>query len=181
MKWIKIVLGSVLGLILLATAALAVAGMGADSNRMVTSIVIRQKPAAIWPWLYKPDKVKQWVSWLVEVHEEGVGEPMPGRKAVWVMEDRNNNNARMQITGVVDSVEPNRKLAISISAAELFHGTNVYTLTEQPDGSTLLESDSRYNRNNGFAKFMMPLVIWQARKKMLGDLDHLRTLVEASR
>ena len=41
-----------------------------------------------------------------------------GGKAVWVMEDRNNNNARMQITGVVDSVEPNRKLAISISAAE---------------------------------------------------------------
>jgi len=179
MKWIKIVLGSLLGLIILATAALAVAGMGADSNRMVTSIVIKQKPAAIWPWLYKSDKVKQWVSWLVEVHEEREGEPTPGGKAVWVMEDRNNNNARMQITGVVDSVEPNRKLATSISAPEGFHGTAVYTLTELPDGSTRLDSDSRYILDNGFARFMMPLVIWQARKKMLGDLDHLRTLVEA--
>ena len=181
MKWIKIVLGSVLGLIILCTAALAVAGMGADANRSVTSVVIRQKPAAIWPWLYKPDKVKQWVSWLVEVHEEGAGEPMPGRKAVWVMEDRNNNNMRMQMTGVVDSVEPNRKLAISISALEAFHGTNIYTLIEQPDGSTKLESDSRYNFDNGFAKFMTPLILWQARKKMAGDMDHLRTLVEASR
>jgi uncharacterized protein YndB with AHSA1/START domain len=178
MKWIKIVLGSLLGLIILGTAALAVAGMGADSNRMVTSIVIQQKPAAIWPWLYKPDKVKQWVSWLVEVREEGEGEPMPGGKAVWVMQDRNNNNARMQITGVVDCVEPNRKLASSISVAEVFHGTAVYTLTELPDGSTRLDSDSRYFLENGFARFMVPLVMWQARKKMLGDLDHLRTLIE---
>src|SRR5436305_14392099 len=106
MKWIKIVLGALFGLIILAAAALAVAGMGADANRMVTSTVIKQKPAAIWPWLYKGDKVKQWVSWLVEVHEEREGEPMPGGKAVWVMEDRNNNNARMQIRGVVESVEP---------------------------------------------------------------------------
>src|SRR4051794_15818997 len=110
MKWIKIVLGALLALILLATASLAIAGMRPDANRMIAGIVIRQKPAAIWPWLYRPEKVKQWVSWLVEVREEGPGELKPGGKAVWVMEDRNNNNQRMQITGVVDSVELNRKL-----------------------------------------------------------------------
>ena len=179
MKWIKIILGSVVGLILLATAALAVAGMGADANRSVTSIVIRQKPAVIWPWLYKADKVKQWVSWLVEIREDGEGEPMPGGKATWVMEDRNNNNMRMEIVGVVDSVEPYRKLAISMSATQGFRGTSVYTLTEQPDGSTKLESDGRFTFDNGFARFMTPLVLWQAKKKMLSDLDHLRSLVEA--
>jgi uncharacterized protein YndB with AHSA1/START domain len=179
MKWIKIVLGSVFGLIILAAAALAIAGMGADSNRSVTSIVIRQKPDAIWPWLYKSDKVKQWVSWLVEVHEEGPGEPKPGGKHVWVMEDRNNNNMRMQITGTVDSVEPYRKLAVSLDCVEGFRGTNVYTLTEQPDGSTRLDSDSRYTFDNGFARFMTPLVLWQAKKKMMGDLDHLRAILEA--
>jgi len=77
---------------------------------------------------------------------------------------------RMQITGVVDSVERYRKLAISLDSVEAFHGTNVYTLTEQPDGSTRLESDSRYTFGSGFARFMTPLILWQAKKKMLGDL-----------
>jgi uncharacterized protein YndB with AHSA1/START domain len=179
MKWIKIVLGSLLGLIILATAALAVAGMGADANRLATSIVIRQKPAVIWPWLYQPDKVKQWVSWLVEVREDGSGVPKPGGKAAWVMEDRNNNNMRMQINAVVDAVEPDRKLAVSLDSLAGFRGTSVYTLAEQPDGSTRLESDSRYTFEGGFARFMTPLIIWQAKKKMDGDLDHLRALVEA--
>jgi uncharacterized protein YndB with AHSA1/START domain len=179
MRWIKIVLGSVFGLIILATAALAIAGMGADANRMVGSVVIRQKPAAIWPWLHQADKVKQWVSWMVEIQDDGSGEPRPGKKVVWVMEDRNNNNARMRINTVVDSVEPNRKLAISMEAAEGFRGTSVYSLSEQSDGTTLVTSDSRYTFDNAFVRFMSPLVFWQARKKMLADLDHMRTLVEA--
>jgi uncharacterized protein YndB with AHSA1/START domain len=181
MKWVKIGVVSILGLILLATAALAIAGMGADANRMTASAVFKAKPAAVWLWLYKPERVKQWVSWLVEIREEAAGEPVPGGKAVWVMEDRNNNNARMEITGTVESVEPLRKLAISMTAPEGFHGTNTYTLTEQPDGSTRLDSDSRFVFEDRFARFMTPLVLWQAKKKMLSDLDHLRALIEANR
>src|SRR5438445_10243724 len=99
MKWVKIVLAAVLGILVLCFGGLAVGGMGADANRMQTGIVIHRKPADVWPWLYQGDKVKQWVSWLVEVREEGTGEPVAGGKAVWVMEDRNNNNMRMQMTG----------------------------------------------------------------------------------
>lgn len=179
MKWIKLSIASILGLIVLATAALAIAGLGADANRSISSVVIRQKPAAIWPWLYQADKVKQWVSWLVEIREDGVGDPVPGGKAVWVVEDPNNGNARMEITGTVVSVEPNRRLSASLSAPQGFTATSTYTLTERPDGSTLLESDSRYRFDNAFARFMTPLVLWQARKKMLSDMDHLRTLLES--
>jgi uncharacterized protein YndB with AHSA1/START domain len=179
MKRVKLSIAAVLGLILLATAALAVAGMGPDSNRLYSSVVIRQAPAAIWPWLYQEDKVKQWVSWLVEVRNNGATEPVRGGKYVWVMEDRNNNNARMDLNWMVDAVEPNQKLAISVEAKEGFHGTSVYTLTAQPGGTTLVESDSRYTFDSGFVRFMSPLVIWQAKKKMNADLDHLRTLVEA--
>jgi uncharacterized protein YndB with AHSA1/START domain len=179
MKWVKISLGAILGIIVLTAAGLAVAGMGKDANRIYSSTVIKAKPAAVWPWLYKPDKVKQWVTWLVEIREEREGEPTPGGKAVWVMEDRNNNNTRMSITGVVDSVDPYRRLAVSISAPEGFQGTNVYILTEKADGSTRLESDSRYTFDNAFARFMTPVVCWQAKKKMQGDLDHLRSLIEA--
>jgi uncharacterized protein YndB with AHSA1/START domain len=179
MKWLKISIASLLGLILLTTAAMAIANMGADSNRIVSSMVFQAKPAAIWPWLYEPDKVKQWVSWLVEIRESGSGEPVPGGQAVWVMEDRNNNNMRMEITGTVQSVERYHRIAVALNAPEGFHGTSVYTLTEQTDGSTLLQSDSRYTFENGFARFMTPVVCWQAKKKMVSDLDHLRALLEA--
>ena len=177
MKWIKIGILSVLGIILLATAALAIAGSGSDANRLQCSVVIRQKPAAIWPWLYESEKVKQWVTWVVEVRNQGA--PVPGSKMVWVMEDRNNGNTRMEIDAVAQAVEPQRKLTVALSAADAFRGTSTYTLSEQADGSTVLGSDSRYTFSNRFARFMTPLVIWQAKKKMISDMFHLRTLVEA--
>jgi len=178
MKWIKIVLGSLLGLIVVCALVLFAMGTTRDANRMTNSIVIHQKPEVVWPWLYKTDKVKQWVSWLVEIREDGSGEPYVGGKAVWVMEDRNNNNARMEITGVVTGLEPGRRIQVALSAPEGFHGTNTYTLTTLPDGSTRLDSDARYDFENAFARFMTPVICWQAKKKMNEDMDHLRSLVE---
>ena len=176
MKWVKISIGSILGLILLATAAVAIAGLRSDANRLYCSMVIRQKPAAIWPWLFEADKLKQWVTWLVEVR--GAEEPSPGGKSTWVMEDRNNGNQRMEIHSVVESVEPAHKLAVSLDSPIGFRGRSTYRLSGQSDGATLLESDSRYTFDNGFARFMLPLVMWQAKKKMVSDMDHLRVLVE---
>ncbi len=178
MKWVKIA-GLVLAvLIVVPVAAVAIAGAGADSNRLAVSIVIHQKPEAIWPWLCKPEKLKAWVSWLAEVRDESAGEPVVGRSVVWVMEDRNNGNARMEITARMEAVEPNRRIALTLSAPEGFTGSDVYTLVPLPDGSTRLESDGRYTFDNKFARFMTPLIIWQAKKKMLGDLEQLRARVE---
>jgi uncharacterized protein YndB with AHSA1/START domain len=181
MKWILIVVASLVGLLLLGAAVLFAMGTGKDANRMTGSIVIHQKPEAIWPWLYHPEKVKRWVSWLEEIREDRSGEPMVGGKAVWVMHDPNNGNARMEITGVVQAVEPARRIEVALSAPEGFKGTNTYTLTPLPDGSTRLEYDSRYVFDNAFARFMTPVICWQAKKKMADDESHLRTLVEAAK
>ena len=185
MKWIMIVVGSLVGLLLLGGVVLFAMGMSPDANRMTSSIVIHQKPEVVWPWIYKADKVKQWVSWLVEIREEGnadgKGEPYVGGKAVWVMEDRNNNNARMEITGTVKAVDPPRRIEIAMVAPEGFRGSTTYVLTPQPDGSTRFDSDSRFEFDNGFARFMTPVICWQAKKKMIDDLAHLRALVEASK
>ena len=93
MKWVKIAACVLAALIVLPLAGLAIANAGADSNRIAASLVIHQKPEVVWPWLFKPDKVKQWVTWLVEIREKGEGEPAVGQSSVWVMEDRNNGNA----------------------------------------------------------------------------------------
>jgi uncharacterized protein YndB with AHSA1/START domain len=177
-KWTKVVLLALAAIIVLPLVALLIAGVLPGSDRMVTSIVFHQKPETIWPWLFQPDKVKAWVSWLVEVRDQGTGEPAVGQSSVWVVEDRNNGNARMEVTGTVEAVEPNRRIAIRLSAPSGFHGTNVYTLTPLPDGTTRLESDSHYVFDSAFARFMSPLIYWQAKKKMLSDLAQLRACLE---
>lgn len=181
MKWILIVLGTLVGLLVVCAAVLLAVGAGKDSNRMTSSLVIHQKPETVWPWLYKPDKVKQWVTWLIDIREEGEGEPVVGGKAVWTLEDRNNGNMRMEITGTVKAVEPRRYLEVDLDSPEGFRGHASYTLTALADGGTRLDSDTRYEFPGAFARFMTPLVMWQAKKKFLSDQDHLRTLVEAAR
>ena len=178
MKWVKIGLGVVAALIVLPVLALGIANLNPDSNRLNASVVIHQKPAAIWPWLHEPAKLKQWVSWMVEVRQEGTNGLEPGHSAVWVMEDRNNGNARIEIKSVVESVEPMRRFTARLSATEGFSGNVTYSLTELPDGSTRVESDSRYHFDSAMVRFMMPLVCWQAKKKMVTDLDQLRQHVE---
>jgi uncharacterized protein YndB with AHSA1/START domain len=183
MKWILIVLGSLVGLLLLGGVVLFAMGQGADANRITTTVVIHQKPEAVWPWIYKADKVKQWISWLVEIRNEGGkdGEPVVGGKSVWIMEDKNNNNARMEITGTIKAFEPARRIEVDMVANEGFKGHVVYTLTPLPDGSTRLDEDSRYDFDDGFARFMTPVICWQAKKKMIDDQAHLRALVEAGK
>ena len=178
-KRTKIVLLTLVAIIALPVVAIFIAGSLPDADRMVTSVVLRQKPETIWPWLYQTDKVKQWVSWLVEIREQGTGDIAVGQSAVWVMEDRNNGNTRVEFTGTVEAVEPYKRIAIRLSAPGGFQGSNVYTLTPLPDGNTRLDSDSRYVFDSAFARFMSPLIYWQAKKKMLGDLEVLRARLES--
>ena len=57
--------------------------------------------------------------------------------------------------------------------------SNVYMLTPLPDGSTRLDSDSRYVFEGAFARFMSPLIYWQAKKKMVADFEQLRARLES--
>jgi uncharacterized protein YndB with AHSA1/START domain len=177
-KWTKVVLLTLAAIIVLPVAGLLIGGALPDSDHMVTSVIVHRKPEAIWPWLYQPDKVKQWVSWLKEVREDGPGEPAVGRKGVWVMEDPNNGNERVEFTGTVEAVELYRRIAIRLNAPGGFQGSSAYILTPLPDGSTRLDSDSRYVFDSAFARFMSPLIYWQAKKKMVGDFERLRAHLE---
>jgi hypothetical protein len=180
MKWIGIILGGIAALIVLTLAGLAIASSRPDANRLQSSIVIRQPPAAIWPYLYEPDKVKRWVSWLVEVRRDKPGSPAAGDKAVWVMEDRNNGNMRMDINSTVSKADANRLLAVDLSSPGAFRGKASYMLTDLGNGATRVDLDSRYEFDNAFARLMMPLVAWQAGKKMKSDLEQLRAALEGA-
>jgi len=156
-----------------------IAGMGADSNRAVTSIVIKQKPAVIWPWLYKADKVKQWVSWLVEVRVPDPTVHGVGATSVWVMKDENNGGALMEIVAKNREYAPPSHLVLQISVQGEFTGENVYELVDLGNGRTRLEMDSRYRISNWFANLLEPVVTPAARKKMVADEARLKSIVES--
>ena len=178
-KWTKIVLLTLTALIVLPVIGLAIAGALPDADHMVASTVINRKPETVWPWLYEKQHVMQWVSWLVEIRE-AEGEPQVGKSGVWVMEDQNNNNARVEFTGTVTALDIHRRIDIDLVAPQAFKGHTAYLLTPLPDGSTRFDSESRYVFDSAFARFMAPLIYWQANKKMIADLQRLKTLIEAS-
>lgn len=178
MKWLLRIGGGFVGLLVIAVVVLLALGARADATRLQASVTIRRTPDAVWPWLYEPDKLKSWVSWLKQVESDRQGPPVVGARAVWVMEDMNNGGAIMRINSAVQAVETNRRLAVTVSAAEGFVGTAEYTLTDLGGGATRLECDSRYTFDNAFAKLLTPLIMPSARKKMLADLDRMRVALE---
>jgi uncharacterized protein YndB with AHSA1/START domain len=181
MKWLKIILMTLALLLLAPAVLLAILNLNQDSNRMKTSVIIHQPPAVVWPWLFEGDKLKQWVSWLKDVQRDPTPSPLVGSKGVWTMADENNGGREMKIASTVESVEPDKSLGLRLSAPEGFSGTAVYSLKANPDGTTLLEADGRYVFDNSFAKFMTPVIIWQAKKKSEMDFDHLRRLLEGGK
>jgi len=50
-----------------AVVTLLILGQRKDAGHMHGSIEIAASPQQLFPWLVEGDKLKQWVSWLVEV------------------------------------------------------------------------------------------------------------------
>jgi uncharacterized protein YndB with AHSA1/START domain len=178
MKWITRIGSGLLVVSLLAFAIIVFLSSRDEFKELHTSVLIHRKPEVIWPWLYEPDKLKSWVSWLSEVRRDGSGPPSPGTRVVWIMMDENNGSTRMEIPFVVEQAESLRRLAVRFGTPGTFQGTAAYTLIDRGDGSTELKSEGRYDFDSGFAKLMLPLITWQARKKLDMDLATLRKLVE---
>jgi uncharacterized protein YndB with AHSA1/START domain len=177
MKWLIRILLVLVAVLVLCAGTLLALGMRADSDRLQMSIKINRPADAVWPYVYEPDKLKQWVTWLKDV-ERAPGEPVVGAKQVWTMEDANNGGALMKIQSTVLEVDPHRHLKVDLSVPGSIRGTAQYKLTDLGNGTTLLESDSRYTFENSFARFMMPLIMMSAGKKMQSDGERLRAAVE---
>jgi uncharacterized protein YndB with AHSA1/START domain len=181
MKWLRLILVVLALMILVPVVLLGLLNTREDANRLHTSIVIHQPASTVWPWLYEGDKLKNWVSWLKEVQRDGVAPPVVGGRAVWVMSNEDNGGQLMRIDGMVESVEPERRLVLRLSAPEGFRGKTTYLLSPAEGGGTRLETDGRFEFESGFAKLMTPVIIWEARKKSETDLEHLRSLLETGK
>jgi uncharacterized protein (TIGR03067 family) len=172
MKWVWRVLLGLIGLLVLGLVTLLALGARSDAGMMRASVEIARTPATVWPWLQDPEKLKAWVGWLVEVRQTG-----PDRE-VWVMEDRNNGNMRVEILGVTTAKDQPRRLAVHTTTPGEFDGDHSYVLTDL-GGRTRLEMEEHFHFSERLAQLMEPLITHEARVKMVDDLARLKSLIES--
>jgi uncharacterized protein YndB with AHSA1/START domain len=178
MKWVFRIAGGLILVILLGAATLLVIGHRTGAGHIHASADLPGSPAAVWPWIDEGDKLKQWVSWLVEVRDWKA--PAVGGKRVWVMKDENNGGMLMQIDSTCTEYAPPARLSVQLSSAGSFDGQQTYRLTDLGNGQTRLEVDSSFHFSSWFASLLEPLITPQAEKKMLGDVARLKSLLGAN-
>jgi uncharacterized protein YndB with AHSA1/START domain len=176
LKWIGIVLAV---LLILPVVTLFVLGLRKDAGHVHHSMEIAASPQQIWPWLEEGDKLKQWVSWLVDVRVPDPSVHGVGASHVWVMKDENNGGMLMQIVAKNREYAPPSHLTLQISSSPEFTGVNNYDLVDLGNGRTRLEVDSRYHFSNWFANFMEPVITPAVKKKMVADEERLKSMVES--
>jgi len=181
MKWVWLSLKA-LGLLLLVIAGgLWLAGRRASAGHLHSEIEVKRPAAEVWDWVSEPEKMKQWVSWLVDVRTDDMGHGGVGVKRVLVMRDENNGGQLMEIQGTCTEYTPPNLLRMNLVVPGAFDGTQAYRVTDLGNGSSRLEIDSQFHFGNPFAKLMEPVITPSAQKKMRRDIARLKQLAEESR
>lgn len=181
MKWLKWIGIVVAALVILPLATLLVMGHRANAGQMHAAVEIAAPPDQVWGWIDDGDKLKQWVSWMVDVNY-----PDPqkthgaGSTRVLVMKDENNGGMIMRIAGKCSEYTPPSRMTVQLADSDgMFNGDETYNLVDLGNGRTRLEVVSRYHLTEWFASLMEPLVTPQAEKKLKMDVAHLKSLVES--
>lgn len=172
MRWVWRVLIGLFAILVLGLGTLWGLSFRHDAGVLRASVEIAKPPAAVWPWITEGEKLKQWVGWLVEVREVGP------HHDVWVMEDRNNGNQRVEIEGISTLEDPPHRLEAHTKAAGAFESDEAFLLTDL-GGRTRLEMVSRDTYTQWFARLMEPLISHEASVKMVDDLARLKSKIEA--
>lgn len=175
MKWVLRIVGGLAAVLVLGAITLMVMGHRANANHIHSVAELSGTPADIWPWINDADKVGKWVSWVVEVRNPSTYSV--GAKRVVVMKDENNGGQVMEIAGTFSEYQPPSRMTVQLTSAGGFDGTQAYRLTDLGDGHTRLEIDFDFHFTSAFARLMEPLITPQAEKKMVSDLDRLKSLV----
>lgn len=177
MKWIVYGVGGLLSLVGLAVVVLLV--LGSRGSTLSATVEIAKPAATVFNWVATPQKHKSWVSWLVDVQDLTPGNTGAGAKHVYVMEDRNNNNQRMDIASEVTRYEEARRLEARLEAKEGFTGTVHYELQPIDANHTRLVYTADYTFHHWLAKLLGPVIRRSAQQKLEEDLARLKQHAEA--
>jgi uncharacterized protein YndB with AHSA1/START domain len=181
MKWVIRILAGLIGLILLAIAALWLIGMRPGHDHIVAEVQIDRPASQVFRWLSDDDLVKKWIGGLVEL--KGISTPAEGGqvgKKFRVGEVNRDQRVDMDMT--VTRYEKNRALSMFIASVgdpnNGFTETGDYTLTEE-NGKTLLRFEVKTKYSGFLPRLFEPFITPEATKKLKEDLLRMKQLVEA--
>lgn len=180
MRWFKFALLGVIGIVAIPIIVLLFLGGGRGVARHVVSVDIARPAPTVFAWVSRPERLESWVGWLVDVRDLTPGQPGVGARQVWVMEDRNNDNQRMDIESEIVGYEPDRLLVARVSAAEGFTGEVRYELEPMDGNRTRLTYRASYQYEHWLAKLLEPVISRSAQQKLEEDIARLKQQVEAS-
>jgi uncharacterized membrane protein len=178
MKWLLYLVAGVLGLLVISVIALLALSRG--ESRLSAAVDIATPAPVVFAHVREPEHVKSWLSWLVEIRQLTPGVHGVGAREIWVMEDRNNGNQRMEIHAEVVGYEENRRLASKVTAAEGFEGLVEFALEPVGEARTRLRYDAAYTFHHWLARLMEPLITRSAQQKLEEDLARLKQQAEAA-
>lgn len=178
MRWLLYALAGVGGLVVIAVVILLFLGGFRGESQLVAQIDIAKPASTVFTWVSRPEKLKSWVGWMVDVREITPNQNGVGSRQVWVMEDRNNNNQLMNIASEVTRHEPDRVLESKVSAAEGFTGEVRYELEPIDATKTKLTYRAHYKFDHWLAKLLEPIISRSAQQKLEEDLQRLKQQVE---
>jgi uncharacterized protein YndB with AHSA1/START domain len=181
MKWIARILAGLVGLMVLGVLALLIAGKRPNHGRIVREVEIDRPAAQVFRWITTEELLKKWIDGLTELRPESspADGSEVGRKFRIVEIDKGE---RVEMKMEVVRFERDRDLTIRVaSIGDLNNGfveMAEYALTEV-DGKTRVRIDARTNYYGYVPRLFEPLITRDARKKLRGDLNRLKALVEA--
>lgn len=178
MKWFIRIAISVFALLVFGVVALWAAGHRSGAGKIHGSVEVSASPEKLWTWLSDGEKMRQWVSWTVEVRNTSPRFDAVGAKRVMVMKDENNGGELVRVEATCLEYSAPRQMRVALSSQEMFDGQQVYRLTDLGNGKTRLEVEGTFHFGMWLAQLMEPFITPAAQKKMDMDLAQLKTLAE---
>ena len=179
MKWLLYMLAGLGGLVVIAVVVLLALGGGRGLGEYMTSIEIARPAPVVFSWITEPPRVKSWVGWLIDIKSLTPEKTGVGVREIWVMEDRNNDNQRMEILQETTRHQPNRLLETRVNVPDGFSGTIVMELEPLGESRTRLTYRASIQFHHWLAKLMEPVISRSARQKLVEDFERLRQRAEA--
>ena len=112
MKWIVRIVGTLLALGVVCVLGLFIASNRRDAGRMRGSVDIERSPDEVWAWLTEPEKLKQWVGWLVEIRPDTTKPHQGiGARDTWILDDPRMKQ-KMEMPNTVTLWEPPQEMGV---------------------------------------------------------------------
>jgi uncharacterized protein YndB with AHSA1/START domain len=176
-RLLKVLLVGVLAIVVLlglSVAAMAVSGWPRGVVTNVAEVQLSAPPAAVFPFLVEPDRLKAWLGGLTESVPLTEGGPRLGARSREVVVE---GHQTMEMVTEITGFEHNRLLEVHITG-DGFTMDAAYRLWESSGGTRL-----RYEAETKFEPVMFrllaPIIQPEVQQKLERDLRRLKQLAES--